>query len=51
MFNYNDHPKSKTISRAEDKDATDGRVIHVKGEPNTWTVTCPLVSVLALDKG
>ena len=51
VFNYNDHPKSKTISRAEDKEATDGRVITLKGELAGWSVTCPLISVLALEKG
>ena len=51
VFNYSDHPKSKTISRTEDKEATDGRVIMLKGELAGWSVTCPLISVLALEKG
>ena len=50
-FNYNDHPKSKTMSRVDDKDATDGRAIMIKGEKESWSVSCPLIPVLALDKG
>ncbi len=50
-FNYNDHPKSKTMSRVDDKDATDGRAILIKGEKESWSVSCPLTPILALDKG
>ena len=50
-FTYDDFPKSKTISREKDKDATDGSVVLVKGETKVWSVTCPVNSVLALDKG
>ena len=50
-FNYNDHPKSKTMSREADKDATDGRIIAIRGENAGWSVTCPMSSALALDKG
>ena len=50
-FNYNDHPKSKTMSREDDKEATDSRAIMVKGEKESWSVSCPLVPVLALDRG
>ena len=51
MFNYNDHPKSKTMSREADKDATDGRIIAIRGENAGWSVTCPMSSALVLDKG
>ena len=50
-LNYDDFPKSKTISRERDKDATDGCVIHVKGETKNWSLTCSVNSVLSLDKG
>ena len=50
-FQYSDHPKSLTIFREKDKDATDGRVLSLKGEKNPWSVTCAAESILALDKG
>ena len=50
-LNYDDFPKSKTISREKDKDATDGCVIRVAGETKEWSLTCPLNTVLALDRG
>ncbi len=50
-FNYDDFPKSKTIFREKDKEATDGSVVRVKGETKVWSVTCPVNSVVALDKG
>jgi hypothetical protein len=50
-FNYDDFPKSKTISRGTDNWATDRSVIQVKGETKNWSLTCPVNSVLALDRG
>ena len=50
-FNYDDFPKSKTISRGMDNWATDRSVIQVKGETKNWSLTCPVNSVLALDRG
>ena len=50
-FSYDDFPKSKTISREKDKDATDRSVISVSGEKSIWTLTCNLKPLLAADKG
>ena len=50
-INYSDFPKSMTMSRVKDKDATDGSAISVNGEKATWSITCHLKPLLAIDKG
>ncbi len=50
-FTYRDHPRSKTISRVKDENASDGRALCVKGESGSWSVLCRPADVLALDEG
>ena len=50
-LNYDDFPKSKTISRIKDKDATDGSAIGVSGEKSPRSIKCRLKPLLAVDKG
>lgn len=48
---YIDHPKSTTISRVDDKDATDGRAIRVTKDGGSWKLICNLSSICAFDAG
>ncbi len=50
-FTYSDHPKSKTILRVEDCDATDGKAISISNDGEGWKVTCATKTVWALDAG
>ena len=50
-LNYDDFPKSTTISRVKDKDATDGSAISVSGEKSNSSLFCKLKPLLAVDKG
>ena len=50
-LSYSDHPKSTTIFRIEDKDASDGRAISVTNDGGSWKLTCDLSSICALDAG
>ena len=50
-FDYCDFPKSKTISRAEDSDATDGKAIAISHDGAGWKVTCKFRELVALDEG
>ena len=50
-FDYDDYPKSKTLFREKDADATDGSAILVRGETRDRSVYCPVQKVLALDRG
>lgn len=47
---YRDHPKSETVSRVEDRDATDGRAIAVRpGKKNR--ILCDMKGNVAFDVG
>ena len=49
--NYNDFPKSTTVFRVGDNDATDRSAVSVKGEKKERGLSCSLKPLLALDKG
>ena len=48
---YSDFPKSKTTSRVDDKDATDGRAILIENEKGSWKATCGLDITAVFEKG
>ena len=50
-LSYSDHPKSTTIFRVDDKDATDGRALSVTKDGGDWKITCQLAQTVALDEG
>ena len=50
-LNYDDFPKSKTIYRIKDKDATDRSAISVSSEKSNSKLSCRLKPLLAVDKG
>ena len=50
-FSYSDHPRSTTIFRVDDKDATDGRALSVKKDGSGWKVTCRFNEAVALEPG
>jgi hypothetical protein len=50
-LNYDDFPKSKTIYRIKDKDATDRSAISVSSEKSNSKLFCRLKPLLAVDKG
>ena len=50
-FSYADHPKSKTISRVRDEDASDRSAINVSGEKSIWSLICRMGPLLAVDNG
>lgn len=50
-FDYCDFPKSKTISRTEDADATDGKAIAISHDGAGWKVKCKFKELVALDEG
>ena len=50
-LSYCDHPKSTTMSRVDDPEATDGRALDVRGEEGDWKITCRPNETVAFDTG
>ncbi len=50
-LNYDDFPKSRTISRIKENDATDRSAIRLSGEKSPRSLICHLKPLLAADRG